>query len=78
MAVAMFTVFDAVVIRPLPVDPNRVVELFTYRAIPTPHYILREDLTKVAASSKTMRDVAGIAHWGTHLRPWWMATGRSC
>ena len=30
MAVAMFTVFDAVVIRPLPVtNPDRVVELFT-------------------------------------------------
>ena len=32
MAVAMFTVFDAVVVRPLPVTkPDRIVELFTYK-----------------------------------------------
>ena len=70
MAVAMFTVFDAVVIRPLPVtSSDRVVELFTYKGDPnTDYYILREDLTKVAASSRTMRDVAGIAHWGVEYR----------
>ena len=50
MAVAMFTVFDAVIMRPLPVtEPDRVVELFTYRGDPnTDYYLLREDLTKVA------------------------------
>jgi putative ABC transport system permease protein len=71
MAVAMFTVFDAVVIRPLPVtSPDRVVELFTYKGDPnTDYYILREDLKKVAASTKTMRDVAGIAHWGAAPAP---------
>jgi predicted permease len=71
MAVAMFTVFDAVVVRPLPVtSPDRVVELFTYKGDPnTDYYILREDLRKVAASTKTMRDVAGIAHWGAPPAP---------
>jgi predicted permease len=71
MAVAMFTVFDAVVIRPLPVTgPDRVVELFTYKGDPnTDYYVLREDLEKVAASTKTMRDVAGIAHWGAAPAP---------
>jgi len=71
MAVAMFTVFDAVVIRPLPVtNPDRVVELFTYRGDPnTDYYVLREDLRKVAASTKTMRDVAGIVHWGAPPAP---------
>ena len=71
MAVAMFTVFDAVVIRPLPVaSPDRVVELFTYKGDPnTDYYLLREDLKKVAASSRTMRDVAGIAHWGAPPAP---------
>src|ERR1044072_5982100 len=66
MAVAMFTVFDAVVVRPLPVtDPDRVVELFTYRGDPnTDYYLLRQDLRKVAAESKTMRHVAGVEHWG--------------
>jgi predicted permease len=71
MTVAMFTVFDAVVVRPLPVtSPDRVVELFTYKGDPnTDYYILREDLRKVAASTKTMRDVAGIAHWGAPPAP---------
>jgi putative ABC transport system permease protein len=71
MAVAMFTVFDAVVIRPLPVtSPDRVVELFTYKGDPnTDYYVIREDLKKVAATSKTMRDVAGVAHWGAPPAP---------
>src|SRR5215213_819289 len=71
MAVAMFTVFDAVVIRPLPVtSPDRVVELFTYKGDPnTDYYVIREDLTKVAAVAKTMRDVAGVAHWGAPPAP---------
>jgi len=71
MAVAMFTVFDAVVVRPLPVtNADRVVELFTYKGDPnTDYYVLRADLKKVAAESKTMRDVAGIAHWGAPPAP---------
>ena len=71
MAVAMFTVFDAVVLRPLPVtNPDRVVELFTYKGDPnTDYYVLRGDLRKVAAEAKTMRDVAGIAHWGAPSAP---------
>ena len=71
MAVAMFTVFDAVVVRPLPViSPDRIVELYTYKGDPnTDYYVLREDLRKVAATSKTMRDVAGIAHWGAVPAP---------
>jgi len=71
MAVAMFTVFDAVVVRPLPVtNPDRVVELFTYKGDPnTDYYMLREDLTKVAATSKTMRDIGGVVHWGAPPAP---------
>jgi len=71
MAVAMFTVFDAVILRPLPVvNPDRVVELFTYKGDPnTDYYVLRGDLRKVAAEAKTMRDVAGIAHWGAPSAP---------
>jgi len=71
MAVAMFTVFDAVLLRPLPVvNPDRVVELFTYKGDPnTDYYVLRGDLRKVAAEAKTMRDVAGIAHWGAPSAP---------
>ena len=71
MAVAMFTVFDAVVVRPLPVtNPDRVVELFPYRGDPnTDYYLLRADLTKVAPTSKTMRDIAGVVHWGAPPAP---------
>jgi predicted permease len=71
MVVAMFTVFDAVVVRPLPVtNPDRVVELFTYKGDPnTDYYMLREDLTKVAATSKTMRDIGGVVHWGAPPAP---------
>ena len=71
MAVAMFTVFDAVVVRPLPVtNPDRIVELFTYQGDPnTDYYLLRSDLTKIAPTSKTMRDIAGVAHWGAPTSP---------
>ena len=52
MAVAMFTVVDAVLLRTLPVrDQDRVVELYTYRGDPNAdYYLLREDLPKVAAT----------------------------
>lgn len=71
MAVAMFTVFDAVLVRPLPIrDQDRVVELYTYQRDPnTDHWLLREDLPKVAAGSRTMRDIAGVAHWGAPSAP---------
>ena len=71
MAVAMFTVFDAVVVRPLPVtNQDRIVELYTYRGDPNADYfLLRDDLKKVAATSTTMRGIAGIAHWGAPPAP---------
>jgi predicted permease len=71
MAVAMVTVFDAVVVRPLPVtNPDRIVELFPYRGDPnTDYYLLRDDLTKVAATSKTMREIGGVVHWGAPPAP---------
>ena len=71
MAVAMFTVFDAVLVRNLPVrDQDRIVELFTYRGDPkADYYLLREDLPQVAATSRTMRDIAGVAHWGAPEAP---------
>src|SRR5689334_23777209 len=70
-AVAMFTVYDAVLVRNLPVrEQDRVVELYTYKTDPkTDYYLLRGDLRKVAAESRTMRDVAGIAHWGSNGVP---------
>jgi len=71
MAVAMFTVFDAVVVRPLPVTaPDRIVEMYTYHGDPNAdYYLLRDDLPKVLAGSTTMRDIAAIAHWGAPPAP---------
>ena len=71
MAVAMLTVLDAVLRRPLPVqDERRIVELYTYRGDPkADHYLLRADLKRVAAASRTMRDVAGVVHWGAPEAP---------
>src|SRR5690349_24710325 len=70
-AVAMFTVYDAVLVRNLPVRAqDRVVELYTYQDDPkTDYYLLRGDLRDVAGKSQTMRDVAGIAHWGAPEAP---------
>lgn len=72
MAVAMFTVFDAVLIRTLPVrEQDRIVELYTYRGDPNADFhLLRGDLPQVAATSRTMRDVAGVAHWGAASSPY--------
>jgi len=71
MAVAMFTVYDAVLVRNLPVrEQDRVVELYTYQDDPkTDYYLLRGDLRTVASKSQTMRDVAGVAHWGAPGAP---------
>lgn len=71
MAVAMYTVFDAVLLRPLPVaNPDRVVELYTYRGDPNADfYLIRGDLRQVAPASRTMRDIGAIAHWGAPPAP---------
>jgi putative ABC transport system permease protein len=71
MAVAMFSVFDRVLVQELPVhDQDRVVQLYTYRGDPNADYYLRrEDLRKITQASRTMRDVAGFAHWGAAEAP---------
>jgi predicted permease len=71
MAVAMFTVYDAVLVRNLPMpEQDRVIELYTYQDDPkTDYYLLRGDLRNVASKSQTMRDVAGVAHWGAPGAP---------
>ncbi len=71
MAVAMFTLFDAVLVRNLPVrEQDRIVELYTYRGDPNADFaLLRRDLRQVAATSRTMRDIAGFAHWGAPGSP---------
>ena len=57
MAVAMFTVYDAVLVRNLPVrDQDRVVELYTYRGDPkTDYWLQRADLRTIASASRLER-----------------------
>ena len=71
MAVAMFTVYDAVLVRNLPVRAqDRVAEMYTYRGDPkTDYWLLRADLRRVAAASRTMQDVGGVVHWGAPGAP---------
>src|SRR3954467_12263706 len=71
MAVAMFTVYDAVIVRNLPVrEQDRVVELYTYRGAPKTDYGRpRPDWKKIPAASRALRDVGGIAHWGAPPAP---------
>jgi predicted permease len=65
MSVAMFTVFRTVLVRRLPViDQDRVVVMWTYRDDPKADYTLgTKVLSVVARQSKTMREVAAVAHW---------------
>lgn len=66
MAVAMVTVFQAVLLRQLPVrDQDNVVVMWTYRDPAVEFGTLRKDVDEVRRVSRTMRDVAAIAHWGT-------------
>ncbi|HEX6809329.1 MAG TPA: ADOP family duplicated permease [Gemmatimonadaceae bacterium] len=65
MSVAMFTVFRTVLIRKLPVvDQDRAVIMWTYRGDPNSDVATgTKDLSVVRADSRTMRDVAAVAHW---------------
>ncbi len=71
MSVAMFTVFRSVLVRRLPiVDQDRVVVLWTYASDPTTevsagtkaHSVVRRE-------SRTMREVAAVAHWPATSSP---------
>jgi len=65
MSVAMFTVFRTVLIRKLPVvDQDHAVVMWTYRGDPNSDVATgTKDLSVVRADSRTMRDIAGVAHW---------------
>ncbi|MEP6833238.1 MAG: ABC transporter permease [Gemmatimonas sp.] len=71
MAVAMFTVFDAVLVRTLPVrDQDRIVELFTYRGDANNDYWLRRaDLKAAQPLMHTLNGIAGVVHWGAPESP---------
>jgi putative ABC transport system permease protein len=64
-AVAIFTVFRAVLLVPLPIrDPERVVVLSTYKDPTVEFGVGLGDLKEIAKSSTTLQTVGGFAHWG--------------
>src|SRR6476660_3159576 len=71
MSVAMFTVFRAVLVRRLPVrDQDRIAVMWTYRE-PTVEFAAgTKNLADVKRASRTMQDVAGVAHWPAVGSPW--------
>jgi putative ABC transport system permease protein len=71
MSVAMFTVFRAVLIRQLPVrDQDRIAVMWTYREPGVEYAPGTKYLGAVRRTSRTMRDVAGVAHWPAEGSPW--------
>ncbi|HEX3867164.1 MAG TPA: ABC transporter permease, partial [Gemmatimonadaceae bacterium] len=71
MSVAMFTVFRTVLVRRLPViNQDRIVVMWTYRFDPTVELTLGTKwLATVRRESRTMRDIAGVAHWPPTAAP---------
>ena len=65
MSVAMYTVFRTVLLRKLPVvDQDRAVIMWTYRSDPNSDFASgTKDLSVVRADTRTMREVAAVAHW---------------
>lgn len=61
----MFTVFRTVLVRKLPViDQDRIVVMWTYRNDPNSDYVSgTKDLSVVRRESRTMKDIAAVAHW---------------
>jgi predicted permease len=64
MSVAMFTVFRAVLVRRLPVtDQDRIAVMWTYRVPNVELAAGTKQLATFRRESRTVRDVAGVAHW---------------
>jgi predicted permease len=69
-AVAVFTVFRAVLYQRIPVtDPDRVVQISTYRDPTVEFGLVKSDLKVVMRQSRMLRSVGGYAHWGTSQGP---------
>ena len=69
-AVAMSTVFRAVLVERLPVnDPAHVVVLSTYKDPAVEFGLQRRHLDVVHREARTVRDIAGYAHWGVSPFP---------
>lgn len=69
-AVAMFTVFRAVLLERLPVrDAERLVVLTTFKDPAVEFGLQMQDLKQIRSVSRTLQDVAGYAHWGATPSP---------
>ncbi len=65
MAVAMFTVFRVVLVERLPVtDQDRVIVLWTENDKGTEYTAGKQVLDAFRHETRTLRDVAGVVHWG--------------
>ena len=71
VSTAMFSVFRTVLARRLPVtDQDRIVVMWTYRADEMTDYVAGAvSLTDLRRSSRTMTDLAAIAHWPATSTP---------
>jgi len=71
MSVAMFSVFRTVLVRRLPVvDQDRIVVMWTYASDPNTEVSLgTKELSVVRRESRTMREIAAIAHWPATSSP---------
>src|ERR1700722_1700066 len=64
MATAMWTVFNAVLLRPLPVqDADRIVLLRARDQSGVEIALERSEIEDLRRSIRTMRDVGAIVHW---------------
>jgi len=70
MAVAMFTTVTTVLVRRLPVlDQDRIAVLWTYHDPAIEFSAVGTDMPAIRQASRTMRDVAGVVHWGAVRTP---------
>ena len=71
MSAAMFSLFRTVLVRRLPiVDQDRVVVMWTYASDTNTEVSLgTKELSVVRQESKTMREIAAIAHWPATSSP---------
>ena len=69
-AVAVFTVFRAVLYQQIPVpNPDRVIVLSTYKDQTVEWGLVKSDMKVVKQQSRMLREVGGYAHWGTSEGP---------
>ena len=70
VAVSMFAVFDAVLLRKLPVqEQDHIVVLRTLDQGGRAIAVARSEVRQLRTESRTLRDVAGIVHGGARAHP---------